>query len=250
MKLEIELLPRGAWGNNLRELLPQDDWNILRRACYAKTKNRCAICGKTTDILHAHEVWRFDSEKKTQTLTDILALCPACHGVKHFRNSERIGFYEQAKAHFIDVNGCDELEFAAHYATAQEEFERLNQVYRWHVIADLKRFGGHNMVIQDRNIPFIYNPYSKAYFPMCNELNKPSILNIAVDNYRGIITVTANSAQKIQWYADGEIKKTDFMYMGLESNFSVENLTADAVQFCLVGENSEIISQLFALRKA
>lgn len=42
----------------------------------------------------------FALEEKYRTLREIQALCPACHGVKHFHNSTRIGYGEQAKNHF------------------------------------------------------------------------------------------------------------------------------------------------------
>jgi 5-methylcytosine-specific restriction endonuclease McrA len=92
LKLTIDLLPKGAWGNNLSKTLPKKDWDTLRHICYERAGNRCCICDKEDSRLDAHEVWEFDMRTKTQTLKDIMALCPACHGVKHMRNSERIGY--------------------------------------------------------------------------------------------------------------------------------------------------------------
>ncbi|MCL2860812.1 MAG: hypothetical protein FWE22_00150 [Firmicutes bacterium] len=43
--LTIDLLPKGAWGNNLSKILPKKDWDILRQKCYEKAINRCVICG-------------------------------------------------------------------------------------------------------------------------------------------------------------------------------------------------------------
>ena len=65
----------------------------------------------------------FNIEAKTQTLIDIIALCSRCHGVKHIRNSQRLGFGENAKIHFMKVNNCNELEFATHLTKAQMDFE-------------------------------------------------------------------------------------------------------------------------------
>lgn len=159
LKLTIDLLPRGAWGNDLSKTLSKKDWDTLREHAYAKAGNRCAICGNDKN-LQAHEVWAFDLAQKTQTLKDVIALCPACHGVKHMRNSQRIGYEAQTKAHFIKVNGCDEMTFAVRYAQAQFEFHQRNTVLRWTVKADLKPFGGEGIEIPERQIPFIEDPYA------------------------------------------------------------------------------------------
>lgn len=100
LKLTINLLPRGAWGNGLSSTLPKNDWNRLRDFCFKRFENKCAICGAENVELDAHEVWIFDKQTKTQTLQDIIALCPKCHGVKHMRNTERIGYGENAKSIF------------------------------------------------------------------------------------------------------------------------------------------------------
>lgn len=159
LKLTIELLPKGAWGNNLRERLKKEDWDTLRNLCYERFDHRCSICGKTDVKLDAHEVWEFDEQNRSQTLKDIIALCPACHGVKHMRNSIRIGYEKQSKAHFLKVNKCNQMTFAKHYAEAIYKFEELNKVLRWELIANLDKFSGSNMDIKQREIPLIEDPY-------------------------------------------------------------------------------------------
>lgn len=114
--------------------------------------NRCSICGRENKQLHAHEVWYFDYASKMQTLKDIIALCPACHGVKHFRNSERIGYGEQAKKHFMQINKCSELEFAAYCMQVKVTYDKLNEVLRWKIIADLTPFGGGDMKRKENTI--------------------------------------------------------------------------------------------------
>jgi hypothetical protein len=71
--------------------LPKSTWDLLRKSAYFVAENKCTVCGKESD-LEAHEVWDFDIPTRTQTLVDIVALCTACHGVKHFRHSQRIGY--------------------------------------------------------------------------------------------------------------------------------------------------------------
>ena len=70
---------------------------------------------------------------KTQTLKDIIAICSKCHGVKHIRNSQRLGLGENAKRHFMEVNNCNELEFAKHLAKAQMDFAERNKIDRWKI---------------------------------------------------------------------------------------------------------------------
>ena len=148
LKLKIELLPKGAWGNDFSRTLNKKDWDTLRSACYVRANHKCAICGFVTDELDAHEVWDFNIEAKTQTLVDIIALCCRCHGVKHIRNSERLGYGENAKRHFMKVNNCSQLEFVSHLTKAQIDFAEMNKVYRWKMIANLEKFGGKDIEIK------------------------------------------------------------------------------------------------------
>jgi len=157
--LAIDLLPKGAWGNNFSRSLPKKDWDILRQKCCERYNYRCGVCGKEDSRLDAHEEWDFDISSKTQTLKNIIALCSACHGVKHFRNSERIGYGENAKKHFMRINKCEPMVFAKHYTDAQILFDRRNEVLRWNVLADLGSFGGKGIEIKQRHIPLIDDPY-------------------------------------------------------------------------------------------
>ena len=146
LKLTIDLLPKGAWGNDLSKTLSSKDWDILRNYCYKRYKYKCAICGEQSDKLNAHEEWDFDIVNKTQTLKNIIALCPKCHGVKHMKNSERLGYGENAKRHFMTINNATEIEFANHYSQALLLFEERNNIYRWKIVADLSNFGGSEII--------------------------------------------------------------------------------------------------------
>ena len=111
---------------------------------------KCEICGYKTDELDAHEVWEFDVNNKTQTLIDIIGICSKCHGVKHMRNSQRLGFGENAKKHFMEVNKCSDLEFASHFTEAQMNFEEQNEI-----LADVLSMGmvyGNELDVYD---PFL-----------------------------------------------------------------------------------------------
>ncbi len=248
MKLTIELIPKGAWGNNLRELLTQKDWDKLRELCYVRAGNRCNICGREDNQLHAHEVWDFDYAHKTQTLKDIIALCPACHGVKHFRNSERIGYGEQAKKHFIQINKCSELEFAAYCMQVKATYDKLNEVLRWKINADLTPFGGGGMKLKENTIPFITDPYQDTQFPLCDNETGQGLCCVKTDNYMGEIAVIPDTAYKVQWETDNEILKSDYKYAyPFISIFSVKNILPCKLRFRLIGNEGEFVSKEFPL---
>lgn len=251
LKLKIELLPKGAWGNDFSRTLSKKDWDLLRKTCYERANHKCSICGHITDELDAHEVWDFDMETKTQTLVDIVALCSRCHGVKHLRNSQRLGYSENSKKHFMEVNKCDEFEFANHLTKALLLFEERNKVYRWNIVADLKKFGGEGIQIKKRYIPYVKNPYSQSMLEnLKNECDYfPRIIDININNYEGSITVTCDKTNKIIWYNDksAEIQFNYAFGEKLISKFSVVDLHCHFVSFKLIGEYGEKISKKFYL---
>jgi len=283
LSLTVDLLPRGAWGNNLSKTLPKKDWDTLRAFCCEKANHRCAICGNSDGPLSAHEVWDFDPASQTQTLSDIIALCAACHGVKHLRNSERLGYGENAKAHFLKINRCSPMDFAKHCTEARMRFEALNRVMRWRRIADLGRFGGDGIEVRQRHIPKIISPYegvdwdtvrhikkanllldtserypvvlypSEAmYFSIRNQATPyvlpPRIHSIVVDNYQGTIQVVAGSINKIEWTLDGKHIKTKYNVRGrFMATFCVEALEGLYLGFKLVGKGGETSTLPFEL---
>lgn len=255
-KLTIDLLPKGAWGNDLSKTLSKKDWDTLREACYARSNHRCAICGASGIDLDAHEVWEFDIKTKTQTLKDIIALCSACHGVKHMRNSERIGYGDSAKAHFIKVNRCSDVAFAGHYAEAQMLFDQLNEIERWKIKADLTKFGGAGIEIKNRNIPKITNPYENikneseyiAKSIPTKYIGAPKIRSVDINNYQGEITIVCDNANRIEWSMDGEIVKTKYNVVGrFTTTFSVEDLEGSKLRFRLIGDGGQTYSEIFGL---
>ncbi len=265
-KLTIDLLPKGAWNNDFSKTLPKKEWDVLRQECYKRANYKCEICGFETSELDAHEVWDFNVNRQTQTLVDIIALCSKCHGVKHMRNSKRLGYEQEAKQHFIKTNNCSELEYASHYAKAQMDFEERNKVYRWKIIADLSRFGLDNATIKEKNIPFIQNPYEDVNwrvitYEMKKELfqmtpssppkywtTSPKVKSIEIDNHQGTIQVIANDINKIEWYLDKKRIKTKYNVVGeFKTIFSVENLIGNEINFILYGDGGKTISKSFRI---
>lgn len=249
LKLKIELLPKGAWGNDFSRTLSKKDWDILRKKCYERANHKCQICGYVTDDLDAHEVWDFDIKTKTQTLVDIIALCSKCHGVKHIRNSQRLGYGENAKRHFMNVNNCSELEFASHLTKAQLDFEERNQIYRWKMVADLDKFGGDGIEIKENYIPLINSLYTQEELEeLKNECDyTPRILDIIVNNYEGTITVICDKTNKIEWIGDDILESKYNFSNTFKTKFSVKNLKIDNIYFKLYGEYGEKVSKKFDL---
>ncbi len=264
MKLNINLLPRGAWGNDLSNTLPKKEWDILRNYCYKRANNHCEICGKYDENLNAHEEWIFDKNTKIQTLTKIIGVCSNCHGVIHFRNSERNGYGDNAKKHFMKINNCNQLEFAKHYFLEQNRFDELSKIKRWKVVADLSKFGGEGIGLKQRILPYIINPYKNIEILLGNYnelfevvrniecksefILEPRVRDIEIDNYAGTISIKANFANKIDWFLDGKKIKTKynspwkFIFC-----ICVENLNGKKLNFIITGKGGYIKSKDFIL---
>jgi hypothetical protein len=131
LRLRIELVPESCWYSNLRDVLPTEAWDRIRRHVYAACGWRCAICG-ARGPLHCHEVWSYDDAARIQRLEGCLALCEDCHRVKHLgyagilASEGRLDF-ERLVAHFLRVNRCDRATFEQHRAAAFVEWEERSR---------------------------------------------------------------------------------------------------------------------------
>jgi hypothetical protein len=131
LKLNFELVPDGCWGSNLRNILPKKAWDILRKDAKVRSGGKCAICGKKTDKLDAHERWSYDKEKGVQKLEDIIAVCKDCHSVIHIGFTQLRGNEQRAEAHFIKVNECTYADYIKALGEANERHRELNKVSEW-----------------------------------------------------------------------------------------------------------------------
>jgi len=111
-KLYIDLIPKTSWYKNLRGVLSTSEWTKVRKKVYQKYDNKCSIChGRgNKHPVEAHERWEYDSLKQTQILTDIVALCPACHLVTHYGLALVQGKEMMAYKHLKKVNKCLDYE--------------------------------------------------------------------------------------------------------------------------------------------
>ena len=129
-KLDFELVPEECWYFNLRSVLPPAGWDIVRKDAYARAKGRCSICGKS-GRLEAHEKWSYDEKRAVQKLETVIALCRACHEVKHISRTQLTGRGDEAMEHFMKINGCSQMDYHAALGKANEEYLRRNKIENW-----------------------------------------------------------------------------------------------------------------------
>ena len=101
-KLTIELVPQTSFFKNLRSMLTAQQWDVIRKNCYAKANHKCEICGVESKRLDCHEVWEYTHG--IQKLVGLVALCPSCHEVKHMGLAQIRGRQGDAMWHMMNVN--------------------------------------------------------------------------------------------------------------------------------------------------
>jgi hypothetical protein len=106
-RLTIELVPKTSWYHNVRALTDELGWDRIRRQVWRQADYRCEVCGGRgpEHPVECHEVWRYDDRTCVQLLVRMIALCPACHQVKHLGFANVKGKGTQAQAHLARVNG-------------------------------------------------------------------------------------------------------------------------------------------------
>ena len=87
-KLNFEIVPTGAWNNNLRAVLSKKGWDFIRKDAYARAGGKCSICNRPVKRLEAHERWSYNAETRVQKLVDVIAVCHACHSVIHIGRTQ------------------------------------------------------------------------------------------------------------------------------------------------------------------
>ena len=131
LKLDFEIVPTGAWKQNLRTILSKKAWDFIRNDAYDRAGGRCAICGRAVKRLEAHEKWSFDKEKRLQKLEDVLGICHACHSVIHISRTQLMGFEDDAIKHFRWVNGCDYQGYINALSNATKKSVDLSSIDSW-----------------------------------------------------------------------------------------------------------------------
>ena len=131
VKLEFELIPDGCWKYNLRTILSKAQWDFLKAEAKKKANGKCAICGKETARLEAHERWSYNTNTSTQKLEDIVAVCKDCHAVIHINRTWIKGNIERAENHYMKINNCSYAEYRKNLGIANEKHKKLNEVSSW-----------------------------------------------------------------------------------------------------------------------
>lgn len=105
-ELTIELVPSTAWFSNLRSEVRARDWNTCKAYVRERSGSRCEVCGGVgrRHPVDCHEIWHYDDERKIQRLDGLIALCPACHEVKHIGLAGVRGRGPDALMHLARVN--------------------------------------------------------------------------------------------------------------------------------------------------
>jgi hypothetical protein len=131
-KLTIELVPKTAWYTNVRSNVSKAEWDVIRRKSYKLANYKCEVCNDVgpNHPVECHEIWDYNDETKTQTLTGLIALCPNCHKVKHPGLAEMRGEQNIVLEQLQKVNGMSIDEALMFLADAFEVWRERSQ-HEW-----------------------------------------------------------------------------------------------------------------------
>ncbi len=121
MRLALELVPESCWHSNVRSHVRAATWDRISREVSAAHGFKCQICNGVgvAHALECHELWHYDDDRHIQRLDGLMALCPACHMVKHMGRAVANGKGAAALTWFAHVN---ELTPAAALLAVREAF--------------------------------------------------------------------------------------------------------------------------------
>jgi len=140
--LTIELIPKSSWCHNLWSQLDSRDWGRLKVTTSEAAQHRCEVCGGVGSKypVDCHERWEFEEWSCTQSLVGLIALCPACHSVKHLGRSMNHGLGDDAKAHLRAINKWSTKKTEDYVALAFNLWE-VRSLEKWYVdLSWLKQF--------------------------------------------------------------------------------------------------------------
>lgn len=138
--LRVELVPATCWYSNVRSNVSAADWNLCKQFVRERSGARCEIagCGAVGNRwpIECHEVWSYDEFFKdgeilrVQRLDGLIALCPACHEVKHIGRAEAMGHLDRAVLHLMSVNGWNRS-VAMKYLSGAFQLWNARSQYDW-----------------------------------------------------------------------------------------------------------------------
>lgn len=130
LPLTIELVPQSAWFSNLRSELTAREWQMVKEKTFDLANYCCEICGGIgrRHPVECHEVWDYNPTICVQTFIRPIALCPACHEVKHYGLAEIRGRDRIARAHLMRINKWTGEQADQHIQQAFSEWSARNQI--------------------------------------------------------------------------------------------------------------------------
>lgn len=145
LRLTVDMVPRETRGKTLQALLPAREWQRIRDQTFELYGKRCWTCGYWKRWMECHEVWEFDEEAGAQRLLDVIPLCRACHGVKHWvtrlkycRNVDLT--FPRMIRHFLAINQITPEEARAHLREMWETQQRRDS-RKWRLELKWRREG-------------------------------------------------------------------------------------------------------------
>lgn len=129
MRLSIELVPFTCWLSNVRSICSKAQWDKIRKQVYLEAEYVCEICGGVgpKHPVEAHEIWSYDDHNQIQKLVGMIALCPACHQVKHIGFAQSQGKGEQAMQHLMKVNELTRKKAEKYLTEAMQQWDERSQ---------------------------------------------------------------------------------------------------------------------------
>lgn len=124
MKLTLDLIPESSFFKNVRSEVTQKQWDEIRRTVYKRAGYKCEICGGSgkKHPVECHEIFEYNQKTRVQKLSRLIALCPACHRVKHFGLWSHKGYEEEMLKHLQKVNKISAREARIIVGEAFEEW--------------------------------------------------------------------------------------------------------------------------------
>ncbi len=141
--LTIELVPKTSWYRNVRANVSPAEWEKLKRITFDRAGHVCEICGGRGRKwpVECHEVFAYDDERHIQKLVRLIALCPACHEVKHMGLAGVRGKKKAAAAHLSRVNGWSAADADLYIEACFEVWYRRSN-HPWRLdLSYLEQFG-------------------------------------------------------------------------------------------------------------
>lgn len=134
IKLDVELVPKTSWYNNVRSEVSKSQWDLIRKKCYAAANHKCEVCGGVgkRHPVECHEIWEFKDDTHEQTLIGLIALCPSCHQAKHAGLAQVRGLLGAVISHMSKVNKLSKSETEQLLVRAFNEYH-MRSKYEWKV---------------------------------------------------------------------------------------------------------------------